>query len=152
VVGADHELCHHTDDVTTLKDNGDLGWMRETMANYDPSYIGMTYSNGSHWRYAESVHHDVAYVHTHCPQPNYTLVCSGHYSMIPAKGGICGFRAFWSRITRKAFGIPTWGATHSGHAAMTAWNPQGWVIMLAGQLWEQGTVSLFRWKLFWLEV
>jgi len=124
--------------VNADADDGDLAWMRETMANYDPSYMGMQYSNGSHWRYAESVHHDVAYVHTHCPQPNYTLVCSGHYSMIPAKGGICGFRAFWSRITRKAFGIPTWGATHSGHAAMTSWNPEGWVIMLAGQLWEQG--------------
>jgi hypothetical protein len=119
-------------------DDGDLGWMRETMANYDPDYIAMNYSVGRDWRYAESVHHDVAYVHTHCPQPNYTLVCSGHYSMIPAKGGICGFRAFWSRITRKAFGIPTWGATHSGHAAMTSWNPQGWVVMLAGPLWEQG--------------
>lgn len=124
--------------VNADADDGDLGWMRETMGNYDPSYIAMNYSVGRDWRYAESVHHDVAYVHTHCPQPNYTLVCSGHYSMIPAKGGICGFRAFWSRITRKAFGIPTWGATHSGHAAMTSWNPQGWVIMLAGQLWEQG--------------
>jgi hypothetical protein len=119
-------------------DDGDLSWMRETMAIYDPAYIAMNYSVGRDWRYAESVHHDVAYVHTHCPQPNYTLVCSGHYSMIPAKGGICGFRAFWSRITRKAFGLPTWGATHAGHAAMTSWNPQGWVIMLAGQLWEQG--------------
>jgi len=58
--------------------------------------------------------------------------------MIPAKGGICGFRAFWGRIARKAFGIPTWGARHSGHAAMTAWNPQGWVIMLAGQDWAEG--------------
>ena len=119
-------------------DNGDLGWMRLTMGIYGPHYIAMNYSVGSHWRYADSVHHDVllttyylllttyylllttyylllttyylqvhhdvAYLHTHCPQPNYTMVCSGHYSEIPAKGGICGFRAFWSRITRKAFG------------------------------------------------
>ena len=118
--------------------DSDLAWMRLTMGFYGPNYIAMNYSVGSDWRYGESVHHDVAYVHTHCPQPNYTLVCSGHYSMIPAKGGICGFRAFWTRITRKAFGIPTWGATHSGHAAMTSWNPQGWVIMLAGKEWSQG--------------
>jgi len=108
------------------------------MGIYTPDAIAMNYSVGRDWRYAETVHHDVAYVHTHCPQPNYTAVCSGHYSMIPAKGGICGFRAFWGRITRKAFGIPTWGARHSGHAAMTAWNPQGWVIMLAGQDWAAG--------------
>ena len=30
----------------------------------------------------------------------------------------------------QAFGIPTWGATHSGHAAMTSWNPAGWVRQL----------------------
>ena len=72
--------------------DGDLAWMRETMANYGPQYIAMNYSVGRDWRYAESVHRDVAYVHTHCPQPNYTTVCSGHYSEIPAKGGICGFR------------------------------------------------------------
>jgi hypothetical protein len=118
--------------------DGDLAWMRKTMGIYTPDAIAMDYSVGSAWRYAETVHHDVAYVHTHCPQPNYTAVCSGHYSMIPAKGGICGFRAFWGRITRKAFGIPTWGARHSGHAAMTSWNPSGWVIMLAGQDWGQG--------------
>jgi hypothetical protein len=119
--------------------DADLAWMRETMGIYSPDAIAMNYSEGSAWRYAETVHHDVAYVHTHCPQDNYTAVCDGHYSMIPAKGGICGFRAFWGRITRTAFGIPTWGARHSGHAAMTSWNPQGWVIMLAGQDWGQGT-------------
>ena len=117
----------------------DLAWMRETMGIYTPDAIAMNYSEGSEWRYAETVHHEVAYVHTHCPQPNYTAVCDGHYSMIPAKGGICGFRAFWGRISRKAFGIPTWGAKHTGHAAMTSWNPQGWVIMLAGADWGQGS-------------
>ena len=78
--------------VNADADDGDLGWMRTTMANYDPSYIAMNYSVGRDWRYAESVHHDVAYVHTHCPQPNYTLVCSGHYSMIPGawNRGLCG--------------------------------------------------------------
>merc|ERR1712025_664948 len=30
------------------------------------------------------------------------------------------------------------GAKHKGHAAMTAWNPQGWVIMLADQNWAHG--------------
>lgn len=118
--------------------DSDMSWMRETMGIFTPDSIAMNYSVGRDWRYAETVHNHVSYVHTHCPQENYTAVCSGHYSMIPAKGGICGFRAFWGRITRKAFGIPTWGARHSGHAAMTAWNPQGWVIMLADADWAHG--------------
>ena len=67
--------------------DGDLAWLRKTMAIYTPDAIAMNYSVGSAWRYAETVHHDVAYLHTHCPQPNYTAVCSGHYSEIPAKGG-----------------------------------------------------------------
>ena len=100
--------------------DSDLAWVRKTIGIYTPDAIAMNYSVGNAWRYAETVHHDVAYVHTHCPQPNYTAVCSGHYTEIPAKGSICGFRAFWGRVTRKAFGIPTWGARHSGHAAMTS--------------------------------
>lgn len=118
--------------------NADLEWMRRTMGIYAPDSIAMNYSVGHSWRYAETVHHDINYLHTHCPQPGYTAVCDGHYSQIPALGGVCGFRAFWGRASRQAFGLPAWGATHSGHAAMTSWNPQGWVIMLAGPHWEKG--------------
>ena len=115
----------------------DLKWMRETMAIYTPDSIAMQYSVGKSWRYAETVHHDVPYTHNHCPNPNYTAICSGHYSMIPALGGICGYRAFFGRITRQAFGLPTWGLTERGHAAMTSWNPSGWNVML-GATWPYG--------------
>lgn len=115
----------------------DLTWMRDTMAIYSPDAIAMNYSVGRDWRYAETVHHDVPYTHHHCPNENYTAICSGHYSMIPALGGICGYRAFFGRITRQAFGLPTWGLTEHGHAAMTSWNPAGWNVML-GATWPWG--------------
>jgi len=43
---------------------------------------------------------------------------------------VCGGRAFWGRFTRKGFGVPTWGATERGHAAMSSWTPTGWNVML----------------------
>jgi len=62
-------------------------------------------------------------------------VCSGHYAQIPAGDGVCGPRAFFGRATRLAFGLPTWGATQPGHAAMTTWSPdQGWHVLL-GASW-----------------
>ena len=58
-----------------------------------------------------------------CPHP---LVDSD----IPVGGDVCGGRAFWSRFTRKGYGIPTWGATEHAHAAMSSWTPTGWNVML----------------------
>jgi hypothetical protein len=66
-------------------------------------------------------------------------VCNGHMSQIPVAGGVCGWRAFFSRFVRKAFGLPTWGVTQPGHAAMSSWAPAGgWTIQL-GASW------LFSW-------
>ena len=63
-------------------------------------------------------------------------VCTGHKSSIPAAGGECGPRAFFGRFTRKAFGLPTWGMTQPGHAAMTTFSPdQGWYTLL-GATWK----------------
>eukprot|EP00666_Eupelagonemidae_sp_cell4sb_P001602 gene1602-21832_t len=36
-------------------------------------------------------------------------ICTGRYAQIPAAGGECGPRAFFGRVTRQAFGLPTWG-------------------------------------------
>lgn len=70
-----------------------------------------------------------------CPNDS---VCNGHYSQIPATGGVCGYRAFFSRFARKAFGLPTWGVTEKGHAAMSSWNPEaGWHTQL-GAGWQYG--------------
>jgi hypothetical protein len=106
----------------------DLVWLRTTMANYRPDYIARDYT----WRYTQAVHQEVPYGDPVCPNDG---VCNGHYSQIPIAGGVCGWRAFFSRFARKAFGLPTWGVTQPGHAAMSSWSPAGgWTIQL-GASW-----------------
>jgi hypothetical protein len=110
--------------VNSDASDGDLAWMRRTMANYRPDNIARDHP----WRYAEAVHTDVAYGHPACDT---MAVCDKTYSQIPAAGGECGPRAFFGRVTREAFGVPTWGCTQPGHAAMTTWDPKdGWHVLL----------------------
>ena len=109
----------HTVDVDS--DDEDMDWLRATMADFRPDNIAMDY----HWRYAESVHTDVAYGDSHCKLFNNGTggVCNDHFSDIPVGGDVCGGRAFWGRFACKGFGRPTWGATEHAHAAMSAWTP-----------------------------
>ena len=121
--------CRHTTDSDSKED--DLAWFRDTVAIYRPDNIAMPY----HTRYAEAVHTDVAYGHPACAnfKPG---ACNGHEAQIPAGGGECGPRAFFGRFTRKAFGLPTWGVTEPGHAAMSTFSPgQGWYVLL-GATWK----------------
>lgn len=116
--------CKMFSDANALDE--DLLWARTTMANYRPDYIARDYT----WRYTQAVHQEVAYGDPACSQfqPG---VCIDHYSSIPVAGGECGPRAFFSRFVRKAFGLPTWGVTQPGHAAMSSWSPvAGWTIQL----------------------
>jgi hypothetical protein len=109
----------------------DLLWLRTTMSNYRPDYIAMDYT----WRYIQAVHQEVRYGDPQCAlfMPG---VCNNHYSQIPVAGGVCGPRAFFSRFARKSFGLPTWGVTQPGHAAMSSWSPSsGWTIQL-GASWQ----------------
>jgi hypothetical protein len=117
------ELAHTVDgDMQDV----DMTWVRATMANFRPDNIAMSY----HWRYIESVHTDVAYGDSSCGLPTWAGVCDGHYSDIPVGGDVCGGRAFWGRFVSKSFGRPTWGATEHAHAAMSAWTPTGWTVLL----------------------
>eukprot|EP00729_Bicosta_minor_P005642 gene5642-15534_t len=117
------ELAHTVDgDMQDM----DMTWVRATMANVRPDNIAMDY----HWRYIESVHTEVAYGDSSCGLPGWEGVCNGHYSDIPVGGDVCGGRAFWGRFVAKSFGRPTWGATEHAHAAMSAWTPAGWTVLL----------------------
>jgi hypothetical protein len=120
------EFRHTTDGDST---DADVQWMRETMAIYRPDNIARDMS----WRYAESVHTDVSYGDPQCS--DMPGICTGRYAQIPAAGGECGPRAFFGRFARKAFGVPTWGVTQPGHAAMTTWTLGGWHVLL-GAGWE----------------
>jgi hypothetical protein len=115
------ELFHAVDSDAT---NDDMEWFRKSIGNFRPDTIAMSY----HWRYAETVHTEVAYGDSQCP--SFPGVCNGHYSDIPVGGDVCGGRAFWGRFVRKAFGLPTWGATEHAHAAMSSWTPNGWNVLL----------------------
>jgi hypothetical protein len=53
-------------------------------------------------------------------------------------GGVCGPRAFFSRFARKSWGMPTWGVTQSGHAAMSSWSPSGGWSTQLGAGWQYG--------------
>jgi hypothetical protein len=55
-------------------------------------------------------------------------------------GGECGPRAFFTRFVRKAWGMPTWGVTEPGHAAMSTFGPAGWEVLLgAGENTHNGS-------------
>ena len=116
----------HTVNVKALEE--DLVWLRATLMSYRPEDIAIDY----HWRYAESVHTDVMYGDSTCDKFNNGTggVCDGTYKDIPVGGDVCGGRAFWGRFACKGFGRPTWGATQHGHAAMSAWTPTGWTVLL----------------------
>ena len=123
----------------------DILWLRTTMANYRPDYIAREYQ----WRYTQAVHQEVAYGDSQCPNVD---VCNGHFSQIPVAGGVCGWRAFFSRFARKSFGLPTWGVTEQGHAAMSSWSPVGgWTIQL-GSSWAYGWSGAQSGDDFYLEV
>jgi hypothetical protein len=106
--------------------DADLGWLRTTMQNYRPEHIAINGSNPV-TRYDQAVHTDVAYGQPIWPYYDYTA--------LPAAGGECGPRAFFGRFTREAWGVPTWGVTEPGHAAMSTFGPQGWEILLGAQ-WD----------------
>jgi hypothetical protein len=69
----------HTVDADSVDE--DMVWLRSTMANFRPDNIAIDY----HWRYAESVHTEVAYGDSHCNLFNNGTggVCNGHFSDIP---------------------------------------------------------------------
>jgi len=116
--------CRYVSDTDAVDD--DLAWMRKTLAILRPDYIA---KSDMHWRYAEAVH-EVAYGHTVWPDG-----FAPDYKMLPAAGAVCGGRAWFSRLARKSFGMPTWGVQQPGHAAMTTWAPDGWAVLL-GADWK----------------
>lgn len=107
--------------------DNEISWTRTTMANYRPDHVA---SSDLHWRYSRAVRTEVEYTHD-------SIWIHGfpRYMDIPEAGGVCGARAWFGRMTRNAFGLPTWGVQQPGHAAMTTWAPEGWAVLL-GASWE----------------
>lgn len=107
--------------------NEDLAWTRRMMRIYRPDQIT---TSDTKWRYVRHIKDDVPYCST-TSDPS----LGTEAQMQIALGGVCGRRAFLGRLTTRAFGIPTRASTQTGHAAMSHWTPDGWVICL-GAWWS----------------
>jgi len=108
--------------------NEDLTWARNMLRVFRPDHV-MT--DDYKWRYVRLIRSDVPYCSTsHDPS------LGTRPQMEVALGGICGRRAFLGRLTLRAFGIPTRRSTQTGHAALSHWTPDGWVICL-GAWWSE---------------
>ncbi len=115
--------------------NGDepdatLAWGREMLRNYRPDHI---HTDDTRWRYVKAVKTEVRYGSDYdkFDKPEFQK-----YQNMIMNGGVCGRRAFFGRFILRAFGIPTLARPQPGHATLTHWSPEGWVINLgAGWGW-----------------
>ena len=108
-----------------------LAWGRKMLRNYRPDHVT---TQDYRWRYVALVRSDVPYG----SQDNkYDKPELQFFQNILMNGGICGRRAFIGRFILRAFGIPTTARPQRGHAALTHWTPEGWVVCL-GAGWGSG--------------
>lgn len=107
--------------------NEDIAWMRKMLRIYRPDLITM---DDYKWRYVRFIKTDVPY----CSTTHDPSIGTPSQEDI-ALGGVCGRRAFLGRLATRAFGIPTRASTQTGHAALSHWTPDGWVICL-GAWWN----------------
>ena len=105
----------------------DMAWFRKMLRVYRPDHIT---TDDYKWRYIRMVKSDVPY----CSTTNDPSLGTPAQEQI-ALGGVCGRRAFLGRLCTRAFGIPSRASTQTGHAAMSHWTPDGWVICL-GAWWS----------------
>lgn len=101
-----------------------LTWGREMLRNYRPDHL---VASNPGWRYTKLIKTDVLYGSK--DQVN-DLPSLQQYQNIIKTGGVCGRRAFVGRFLLRSFGIPSWGVTQKGHAAIGRWTPDGWVTNL----------------------
>ncbi len=108
-----------------------LAWGREMLRNYRPDHIA---TRDYRWRYVATVRTDIKYgsQDNKFDKPELQF-----FQNILMNGGVCGRRAFFGRFILRAFGVPTTARPQRGHAALTHWTPDGWVICL-GATWGHG--------------
>ena len=108
-----------------------LTWGRKMLRSYRPDHIT---TPDYRWRYVAAVRTDVRYG----SQDNkYDKDELQFFQNILMNGGVCGRRAFFGRFILRAFGVPTTARPQRGHAALTHWTPDGWVVCL-GAGWGHG--------------
>jgi len=108
-------------------------WGRKMLRNYRPDHVS---TSDYRWRYVAAVRTDIRYGSQYNKYDKPELQ---FFQNILMNGGVCGRRAFFGRFILRAFGIPTTARPQRGHAALTHWTPDGWVICLGGG-WGAGWV------------
>ena len=115
-----------------------LAWGRKMLRNYRPDHIS---TPDYRWRYVAAVRTEIKYG----SQDNkYDKPELQFFQNILMNGGVCGRRAFFGRFMLRAFGIPTTARPQPGHAALTHWTPDGWVICLGGRWGVGSTRTRYR--------
>lgn len=103
-----------------------LVWGREMLQNYRPDHIT---TSDYRWRYVAAVRTEVKYG---SGDNKYDKPELQFFQNILMNGGVCGRRAFFGRFILRSFGVPTTARPQRGHAALTHWTPDGWVVCLGG--------------------
>jgi len=111
----------------------DLAWMRKAMRNYRPDHIR---TSDTHWRYVRLVKSDMPY---NSIRENEELGTKSQQAL--ALGGSCGPRAWFGRLTLRAFGIPARNHPQTAHGALSHWTPTGWKVNL-GAWWSNSPGGL----------
>jgi predicted nucleic acid-binding Zn-ribbon protein len=106
-----------------------LAWGREMLRNYRPDLV---YTPDYNSRYVRIAYYEVEYK---WGDWKYDFPMLNEYQNIPKDGGVCGRISFFGRFILRSFGMPTWGVTQPGHAAVGHWTPNGWVVFY-GRGWE----------------
>lgn len=118
-----------------------LTWGRKMLRNYRPDHIT---TDDYRWRYVALVRSDIKYG-SQCNKFDEEKL--QFFQNILKNGGVCGRRAFIGRFILRAFGIPTTARPQRGHAALTHWTPDGWVVCLGGGWgigWANGPEDIDR--------
>jgi hypothetical protein len=111
----------------------DLAWIRKAMRNYRPDHIR---TSDTHWRYVRLVKSDMPY---NSIRENDELGTRSQQAL--ALGGSCGPRAWFGRLTLRAFGIPSRNHPQTAHGALSHWTPTGWKVNL-GAWWSNSPGGL----------
>jgi hypothetical protein len=106
-------------------------WGRAMLRDYRPDHIML---DDYKWRYVAAVRTEIRYG---SQENKYDKDELQFFQNILMNGGICGRRAFFGRFILRSFGIPTTARPQRGHAALTHWTPDGWVVNL-GAGWGHG--------------
>lgn len=118
--------------INSWSSEEDLSWLREMLRNYRPDFI--THASD------EDRFVGIQSLDSAIPQKPVEYDEKLPYTrnqQVLAKGGQCGAKAVFARSLMRSFGVPVWGITMRGHAAIGYWSPSGWRDNLLGS-WEDG--------------